>query len=94
MVSIENQDGYTLRVSSLAHLRANVRRLRHLRGFTQEELSERAQTGYKHLQRLEGGVSTGLHLKTVDKLAKALGVEPWELFCPVKEMKGRTRVKK
>jgi hypothetical protein len=45
-------------------------------------LAERAQTGYKHLQRLEGRVSKGLHLKTVDKLAKALGVEAWEMFVP------------
>jgi transcriptional regulator with XRE-family HTH domain len=76
-------------VSSLGHLRANVRRLRQLRKLTQEQLSEKAQTGYKHLQRLEGGVSKGLHLKTVDKLAKALGVESWELFCPVKEGKSK-----
>ena len=69
-------------MSSLDHLRANVRRLRLLRGLTQEQLAERAQTGYKHLQRLEGRVSKGLHLKTVDKLAKALGVEAWEMFVP------------
>jgi hypothetical protein len=56
-------------------------------------LAEKAQTGYKHLQRLEGGVSRGLHLKTVDKLAKALGVEPWVLFCPVKDPKGRKKDK-
>jgi len=93
VVSIENQDGYTLSVSSLAHLRANVRRLRILRKLTQESLAEKAQTGYKHLQRLEGGVSKGLHLRTVDKLAKALGVEAWELFCPVKEVKSRNKEK-
>ena len=64
-----------------------------LRGLTQEQLSEKAQTGYKHLQRLEGRVSKGLHLKTVDKLAKALGVDAWELFCPTKEVKSRKGIK-
>jgi transcriptional regulator with XRE-family HTH domain len=70
-------------VSSLKNFASNVRRLRVARGLTQEELAERAQTGYKHLQRIEGGVAKGLHFRTLDKFSKALGVEAWELVCPI-----------
>lgn len=72
-------------MSALKNICQNVRRLRLVRELTQEQLAEIAQTGYKHLQRLEGGVAKGLHLSTIEKLAKALGVESWELLCPVSQ---------
>jgi transcriptional regulator with XRE-family HTH domain len=72
-------------VSAIVNLSANVRRLRIARGLTQEQLAERAGTGYKHLQRLEGGIAKGLHFRTLDKFAKALKVEAWELLCPLSE---------
>ena len=50
------------------------RRLRQLRkknGWTQEDLSEHADTAYKHIQRLEGKTPSPVKIDTIEKLAKA-----------------------
>ena len=60
-------------------------RLRHLRaitGLTQEKLAEKAGLKYKHYQAVEAGRKPDVRLSTVEKLAKALGIEPWELLHP------------
>ena len=59
----------------------NVRRLRLLRGFTQQALADRARIEYKYYQNVEAGRWPNLTLSTVQKIADALTVKPWELLC-------------
>ncbi len=56
---------------------ANRRRL----GITQEELSSRAEVSVDMISRIEAG-ATGARFTTIDKLARALLVDPAELFTP------------
>ena len=63
-------------------LRENLRRLRLGKGWTQQELAERASLTYKYYQDLEAGRLTGLTLATIEKLAGVLEVEGWKLFHP------------
>ncbi len=65
----------------LDNLRANLRRLRLNQGFTQQKIAERAGIEYKYLQNIEAGRWPNLTLSTVQKIADALAVKPWELLC-------------
>lgn len=38
---------------------------------------------YKHYQALEAGRKPDFRISTLEKLAKGLGIEPWELLLPV-----------
>ncbi|MDR2675271.1 MAG: helix-turn-helix domain-containing protein [Opitutaceae bacterium] len=69
-------------------LRDNVRRLRLMRGLTQQELAERAEMDCNYFQKIESGRWGGLRLTTVETLARALDVAVWELFVPRKETAG------
>jgi len=59
-----------------------LRELRQKRGLTQEALAERADIKYKHYQSIEGGRKPDVRLSTLVKLAKAHGMDVWELFLP------------
>lgn len=61
-------------------LLARVRELREAHGLSQEAFAERAGLKYKHYQALEAGRKNEFHFSTVVKLAKACGLEPWELL--------------
>ena len=50
----------------------NIRKLRLSIGYTQEELSEKANIDYKYLQKIEGKNPPNFKLDTIDKLARAL----------------------
>lgn len=50
-------------------------------GWTQDELSSRADISVDMISRLEAG-STGARFGTITKLAKAMEVDPAELFTP------------
>ena len=66
--------------------RRTVRALRIQQGWTQEQLAERAQGDYKHLQLIEIG-QTGLpSLDLVQRLARALGTKPWILLCDDRDL--------
>lgn len=67
---------------SAKRLLARVRDLREARGLSQEAFAERAGLKYKHYQALEAGRKLNFHLATLLKLAKACGLEPWELLHP------------
>lgn len=56
---------------------ANRRRL----GLTQEELSSRADISVDMISRIEAG-ATGARFTTIDKLARAMSVDPAEFFTP------------
>lgn len=59
-----------------------LRQTRENRGLTQEKLAEVAGLEYKHYQAVEAGRKLDLRLSTLVKLAKGLGLEPWELLHP------------
>lgn len=60
----------------------SVKQWRISRGLTQEEFAERAGMKYKHYQALEAGRKLDFHFETFLKLAKACGLDPWELLHP------------
>jgi transcriptional regulator with XRE-family HTH domain len=60
---------------------ANLRRLRHERGLAQDDLAYEAKVSRSYLSQLEKGAFYA-SLKILEKLAKALGVEPHELIAP------------
>ena len=70
---------------------ANLRRLRHAKGFSQEELAYEADVDRAYLSKLEnGGRYVGLEI--IGKLARVLKVEPAELLrLPPRKAKGRPR---
>lgn len=56
-----------------------VKKYRTAKGLTQEKLALQADMGWRHLQKIEAGeVNTTLF--TLTKLAKALDVDPSDLF--------------
>jgi transcriptional regulator with XRE-family HTH domain len=69
----------------------NLRRLRHAKGISQDDLAYEAEISRSYLSQLEKG---GFYasLKIVGKIAAVLGVEPAELLkVPDKRAKGRQR---
>jgi transcriptional regulator with XRE-family HTH domain len=58
---------------------ANLRRLRHEKGLSQDDLAYEAEVSRSHLSRGEKGAFYA-SLKIIGKLAEALGVEPDELL--------------
>lgn len=60
---------------------AHLRRLRRKAGWTQEELAERADLAYRHIQRLESlKKPPPAKIDTLDKLAKAFKIPPSKLL--------------
>lgn len=59
----------------------NLRRLRNLRNLSQEELAHRADVDRTYISSLERGVY-GATIDMVDRLARALDAEAWELLKP------------
>jgi transcriptional regulator with XRE-family HTH domain len=57
----------------------NLRRLRHAKGLSQDDLAYEAEVSRSYLSQLEKGVFYA-SLKIVDKLARVLDVEPGELL--------------
>jgi len=65
---------------SSKRLMGRVKHLRETLGFTQEAFAERAGLGYKYYQTVEAGRRRDVRYSTLEKLAKACGVELWELL--------------
>jgi transcriptional regulator with XRE-family HTH domain len=59
-----------------------MKRLRLARGLTQQSLAEKCGMEYKHLQKIESGRWPALQMATMERLAKGLGVEAWQLIRP------------
>jgi transcriptional regulator with XRE-family HTH domain len=57
-----------------------LRELREAHGLSQEAFAERAGLKYKHYQSIEAGRKIEMRLSTLQKLAKAFGLELWELL--------------
>ena len=71
-------------------LAANLRRLRHAKGLSQDDLAYEAEVSRSYLSQLEKGEFYA-SLKIVGKLAVALGVDPAELLKVPTERRIRTR---
>lgn len=61
----------------------NLRRLRHARGLSQDDLAYEAEVSRSYLSQLEKGAFYA-SLRIVDRLAIALNVEPAELLRKIK----------
>jgi transcriptional regulator with XRE-family HTH domain len=61
---------------------SRLKELRKLHRLTQEAFSERSGISYKYYQAIEGGRKRDLRLSTLERLAKAYGIELWQLFSP------------
>jgi transcriptional regulator with XRE-family HTH domain len=69
----------------------NLRRLRHARGLSQDDLAYEAKISRSYLSQLEKGAFYA-SLKIVGKLATVLDVEPAHLLrLPEAKFRGRTR---
>jgi transcriptional regulator with XRE-family HTH domain len=69
----------------------NLRRLRHARGLSQDELAYEAEISRSYLSQLEKGIFYA-SLKIVGKLALVLEIEPAELLrLPDKRIRSRER---
>jgi transcriptional regulator with XRE-family HTH domain len=64
----------------------NLRRLRHAKGLSQDDLAYEAEVSRSYLSQLEKGAFYA-SLKIVEKLARALNVEPAELLRSPKSRK-------
>lgn len=62
-------------------LAINLRRYRQAAGLSQEELAHRADIDRTYISSLERQVYAA-GIDVVERLAKVLGVEPWELLKP------------
>lgn len=65
---------------SAKRLVARLRELRKALGLTQEAFAERAGLKYKHYQAIEAGRKPDIRFSTIQKLAKACGLEAWEFL--------------
>lgn len=62
-------------------METRIRELRHLRGWTLQQLAERSGTTAQTVQRLETGNMT-VSTRWLDRLARAFGVHPADLLAP------------
>lgn len=69
----------TLRGSLALQVGARIKKLRKLRGLTQEQLGALCGTTPQTVHRFEVGTMT-VSLLWVSRICKALGIEPYELF--------------
>ncbi|MDH4162350.1 MAG: helix-turn-helix domain-containing protein [Nitrospirota bacterium] len=67
-------------------LGARIKEIRKLKGFSQDKLAEKIDIDTKHLSRIEVGGSYP-SLDTLDRIAKALGVDMKDFFEVVEESK-------
>jgi transcriptional regulator with XRE-family HTH domain len=68
---------------TVKRLLANLKQLRMQLGLTQEEWAEKHGFSYKYYQAVEAGRKQDLRLSTLEKLAKAHGLEAWQLLMPM-----------
>ena len=59
---------------------ANIRRVRLARGWSQEATAERAGLTPRHFQDIEAQRREGIRLATIERIAKVLRVQVWELL--------------
>lgn len=68
--------------STLNHLLTRLRQLRERHNLTQEAFAELSGIAYKYYQAVEAGRKRELRLSTLERLAKAYGIEVYQLLAP------------
>ena len=71
-----------METETVQRLLGRLKALRVESGLTQEEFAEKSGISYKYYQAVEAGRKKDLRLSTLDRLAKAHGLEPWQLLLP------------
>jgi len=66
----------------LGRLVKRLRQLRQRHSLTQEAFAEVSEISYKYYQAVEGGRKPDLRLSTLERFARAYGIEVWELLAP------------
>jgi len=61
-------------LNSRQKLAKKLKQLRKWKGLTQEDLAEKADIAYKHIQRMEGKKPNSTKIDTLEKLAVAFGI--------------------
>jgi transcriptional regulator with XRE-family HTH domain len=67
---------------ALEQLLSRLRQLREKHGLTQEAFAELSGMSYKYYQAVEGGRKPDLRLSTLERLARAYGLEVHQLLSP------------
>ena len=67
---------------TIQRLLGRLKALRVARGLTQEQFAEESGISYKYYQAVEAGRKRDLRLSTLDRLARAHGLETWQLLLP------------
>ncbi len=62
------------------HFAEKIRVFRKKRGFTQEKLAELTEIDYKYVQRLEGKNPPAVKIDTIQRIARALRIDPSKLL--------------
>lgn len=57
-----------------------LKALRKLSGLTQEQFAEHANISYKFYQHIESGRKRMVRLETIERIARAYGIQLWEFF--------------
>ena len=81
---------------TIQRLLGRLKALRSAKGLTQEEFAEQSGISYKYYQAVEAGRKMDLRLSTLDRLAKAHGLETWQLLLPgggVETGAGKTQIR-
>ena len=68
--------------ATLKRLLARLKELRKLHDLTQEQFAELSGISYKYYQAVEAGRKQELRLSTLERLAKAYGIEVYQLLSP------------
>lgn len=84
-------DAWGVATSTLKHLLRRLRQLREQHALTQEGFAELSGISYKYYQAIEAGRKLELRLSTLERLARAYGIEVHQLLGPDLP---RTRIRK
>jgi transcriptional regulator with XRE-family HTH domain len=82
---------------TIRRLLTRLRQLRKIHNLTQEQFSELSGIGYKYYQAIEEGRKPDLRLSTLERLARAYGVEVHSLLAPEMprtKVRGKTSIRK
>jgi len=71
-----------LKNPTLSNLLKHLKQLRKARELSQERFAELAGISYKYYQAVEAGRKQDLRLSTLERLARAHGLEVYELLAP------------
>ena len=69
-------------VSAIQHLIAQLKELRKIHHLSQEKFAELSGISYKYYQAVEAGRKRELRLSTLERIARAYGIEVWQLLAP------------